>query len=256
MANAAYIGLPECFDYILLYIYEMLPAPIYSLLINILANSLALFTALQTLVTSLISSNPMRWDAQTVLPPLIGVFAAYLALLSLYRTTSWILRTSIWILKWGTILGALVAGAGWYMGDRMEGSIGNYGFVSNVGGFVLDVINGQGQNVVGRSKSKSRIRNSHRLSRSPNKKPQIWESFERHRDWQNQENAAITDEPTNFPQIFNDLVGVASKAVGGSRWWKVVQGDGNADHDNMKDEGKEGQVRWKTKSRASTSRSR
>jgi hypothetical protein len=256
MAHAAFIGLPECFDYILLYIYETLPAPIYSFLINILANSLALFTALRALAISLVSTNPLSWDAQTVLPPLIGVFAAYLALLSLYRTTSWILRTSVWVLKWGTILGALIAGAGWVMGDRVDGSIGNYGFVSSVGGFVLDVINGQGQNVVGRLRSKSRIRNSY-PSRSTNKKPKIWESFERHREWENQQNAASTDETSNLPQILNDFVGVANRAVGSSGWWSVGGGDADAGRDNMKDvKGNEGRSRRKPKSRSSSSRSR
>lgn len=246
MANM-HIGLQQSFDYILVYIYETLPAPLYSLLFNILANSLALFTALQTLVTSLIS---LSWDAQTLLPPLIGIFTAYLALLSLYRTTSWVLRTSVWIIKWGIILGALMAGAGWCMGNRAERSIVNYGFVSNVGGFVLDMINGEGQDV-SRSRSKSRVRNS-RPSRSPNKKPKVWESFKRHREWQNQEKAAVTDKKTSLPQIFNDLVvGVASKAVGGSGWWN----DRDVG-DNMKDEEKERQSRWKSKTRSSSSRSR
>ena len=255
LANAPYIGLPDCFDHILLYIYETLPAPLYSFLINILANSLALFTALRTLIISLISSNPLGWNTQTVLPPLIGIFTAYLALLSLYRTTSWILRTSIWILKWSTILGALIAGAGWYMGNRMEGTIGDYGYISDVGGFVLGVINGQGQNVAGHSRS--RIWNSHRLSQSRNKKPRIWESFERHREWHSQEKEAITDEPANLPQIFNDFIGIANRAVEGSRWWWVVGGYENADRGNLKDgEAKEGQDRWKTRSKSSRSRSR
>lgn len=241
--------LPECFDQILLYLCETLPSPLYSLLINILANSLALFTALQTLLTSLIYST---WDPQSILPPLIAIFAAYLALLSLYRTTAWFLRTSLWILKWGTIFGALVAGAGWYLGNRVDGSVGNYAFVSNFGGLVLDMINGQGQNVPPHSGSKSRIRNS-RNSRSPNGRPKIWESFERHREWQNQEQAAITYQPPDLPQIFNDLAGVATKAVVGWRWWSIV-GDGDAAHDVVKDD--ERHSRRKTGSGSSSSRSR
>jgi len=150
-------------------------------------------------------------------------------------------------------LGALIAGVGWYMGDRVGGGIRNYASLSNVGGFVLDVINGQGQNV-GRSRSKSRIRKPYR-SRSLEKKPKIWESFERHRERQNQEEVAITDEATNLPQIFNDIAGVANRAVGGSKWWGVVGGDGDASR-GEDDAAKGGQSRWKSKSRSSSSRSR
>jgi hypothetical protein len=244
MTTAAAIGLPECFDYALLYIHDTLPAPLYSLLISILANSLALFTALQTLLTSLISTSPLNWDALTVLPPLISIFAAYLALLSLYRTTSWILRSSIWILKWGTILGALMAGAGWFMGNTVQGGVGNYGAVSNIGGFVLDVINGQGKNA---GRSRSRPRKSH-LSRSAGKKPKIWESFERHREWKNQGKESTSDESTTISQIFNHLLGVASR---GGQWWNVAE---YADRNDVEKERTEGQSRRNIKSSSSRSR--
>ena len=139
-----------------------------------------------------------------------------------------------------------MAGAGWYMGHRMEGGIGNHDYISDVGGFVLGVINAQGQNVVGHSRSKLRIQNSHRLSQPRNKKPRVWESFERHREWQNREQEAITDEPTNLPQIFNDFIGIANRAVEGNRWWRAAEGG----------ERKEGQSNWGTKPGSRSSRSR
>jgi len=222
----------------LLSIRDTLPAPLYSLLINILANSLALFTALQTLVTSLLQTS---WDAHIVLPPLISIIAAYLALLSLYRTTSWILRSCIWILKWGTIFGVLMAGAGWFMGNRVQGDIANYGVASNIGGFVLDVINGQGNNA-GRSRSRTR------KSQSATKKPKIWESFERHHEWKNQGKEATANEPATISQIFSDFLG---SAVGSSEWWNVV---GGANRDDIEQDRRRGQSRRNIKSSSSRSR--
>ncbi|PBK95681.1 hypothetical protein ARMGADRAFT_894201, partial [Armillaria gallica] len=96
---------------------EQLPPPVYSFIISMLSHCLAFCTAFYTLVGGLASTNPLQWNAQTVLPPLIAVFSAYFALLSLYRTTSWMLRTSFWFIKWGTIVAALIGASGWVFGS-------------------------------------------------------------------------------------------------------------------------------------------
>src|SRR6267154_831419 len=99
--DLADITLPAFLDPLLDFFAEQLPPPLYSFLISLLSHSLALFTALVSLISSLVSSKPWEWDAQTIIPPLITFLAAYLALVSLYRTTSWMVRTSFWFIKWG-----------------------------------------------------------------------------------------------------------------------------------------------------------
>src|SRR5882762_10277449 len=144
------ISLPAIIDPILSYLSSVLPPPLYSFLLTLLAHSLALFTSLISLGYTLLSSRPWEWDAQTVIPPLITFLAAYLALVSLYRTTSWMFHIGVWVMKWGTIVGALVAGAGWVaaqaggMGGGNGIGLGQGGMMSFLGSLILDTINGQG----------------------------------------------------------------------------------------------------------------
>ncbi|KAH7926691.1 hypothetical protein BV22DRAFT_986085, partial [Leucogyrophana mollusca] len=170
------IPLPAFLDPLLDYLADQLPPPLYNFLLTFLSHVLALLTALVSLVASLISSKPWEWDAQTVLPPLITFLAAYLALVSLYRTTSWMFRTCLWFIKWGTIFGALTAGAGWYMGNQGGGR----GIVTSLGGILLDMLNGQGQNAPGGTRAPPQTRTK---TETQKKRPKTWESFEKHQQW-------------------------------------------------------------------------
>ncbi|EEB98901.1 hypothetical protein MPER_01509 [Moniliophthora perniciosa FA553] len=119
MANItpADIPLPAFLDPLLDYLSDNLPPPIYSFIITFASHSLALISALSSLFSTLLRTNPSQWDAQTILPPLIAFLTAYLALVSVYRTTTWMVRTSFWFIKWGTILAVLFGGMGWIMGS-------------------------------------------------------------------------------------------------------------------------------------------
>ncbi|TFK44553.1 hypothetical protein BDQ12DRAFT_673200 [Crucibulum laeve] len=257
--------IPALFDPVLDYLSETLPSPLYSFLINLVSHCMTLFAALFNLFTSLISTNPLQWDAQTVLPPLISVLAAYLALASLYRTTSWMIRTSVWFIKWGTIIGALTAGAGWYMGSTQGNGVGGYGIVSSIGGLLLDMINGKGQNAAGgsRANSQSRIPRS-RSSRSKTtsqKKPKPWDTFESHRQWQYQERAQGNGDATDIQKIINDIVETATNLFGETSWWGSAKsvfdgatGSTNG-HQNEETDTRQQPPR-KAKSRSSSSRSR
>jgi hypothetical protein len=172
------IPLPAVLDPILSYLSSVLPPPFYSFLLTVLSHSLALFTALVSLCYTLLSSKPWEWDAQTIIPPLITFLAAYLALVSLYRTTSWMFQTGVWVMKWGTIIGALVAGAGWIAaqgGGGGVGQLGGGGVMSFLGGLILDAINGRGQNAAGGSRSRSRTQSQSRTRSKP------WEPFQQSR---------------------------------------------------------------------------
>jgi len=174
------IPFPAILDPILSYLSSVLPLPLYSFLLTLLSHSLALFTSLISLCYTLLSSRPWEWDVQTVIPPLITFLAAYLALVSLYKTTSWMFHVGVWVMKWGTIVGALVAGAGWLVAQAGGVDDGNgvgqargMGVMSFLSGLVLDAINGQGQNAAGSTRSQSR---SHTQSKSRTRS-KAWEPF-------------------------------------------------------------------------------
>ena len=62
------------------YLSSVLPGPVYSIVESLITHSLALLSALFNFVTTVASAQ--NWDAQKILPPLITLLAAYLALLS------------------------------------------------------------------------------------------------------------------------------------------------------------------------------
>ncbi|KAF5370696.1 hypothetical protein D9758_002079 [Tetrapyrgos nigripes] len=195
--------LPEFFDPLLSYLSDVLPGPAYSLLISFLSHVLAIISALFSLWSSLLSTSPAQWDTQMVLPPLIALLSAYLALYSLYRTTTFMLRTSLWFIKWGTILASLAAMSAWFMGGG--NAVANGGIVSNLGVFVLDMINGE---------------KSSRRTHPKKPRPKPWESFEAHSSWQYQE--AHTGEKDS-QQVIEELISAAGVKIKETNWWSVVQ---------------------------------
>jgi hypothetical protein len=92
-------------------------------------------------------------------------------------------------MKWGTILGALVAGAGWVAtqaggggGGGGVGQAGGSGMMSFLGGLILDAINGRGQNAAGGSRARSRSRTQPQSRTRPN----AWEPFQQQQQQQRQ----------------------------------------------------------------------
>src|ERR1700722_7392313 len=171
---------------------------------SFLYNLIALFTS----ISSLISTNPSEWDAQTLLPPLITFLTAYLALISLYRTTSWMIRTSLWFIKWGTIISIIIASLGWLLGTA--NSIGFPGapwIVSSLNRYLI-----RQQNTAAPSRASSR-------RRRVNPKPKPWDSFERHRKWRQKE-----QENGDALKVIDDIIGATGQALKQSRWWEVLKG--------------------------------
>ncbi|KIK98647.1 hypothetical protein PAXRUDRAFT_31028 [Paxillus rubicundulus Ve08.2h10] len=205
------IPLPPFLDPVLDYLSERLPPELYSFLSSFFSHSLALFTAFISLVSSLIASKPWEWDAQTILPPLISFLAAYLALVSLYRTTSWMFRTTFWFIKWGTIFGVLAAGAGWYMGNQ-GASGGETGLASTLGTIVLNMLNGD-QGAAGARRPPS--------SRDQENRPKPWESFEKPRQRPYQE--GNREGENEAQQIMSDIMVAANRLLVGGGWWDTAR---------------------------------
>ncbi|KXN90185.1 hypothetical protein AN958_04675 [Leucoagaricus sp. SymC.cos] len=214
--------LPAILDPILDYLESSLPRLLYTFLLNTISHCLALLSALVSLLLSLLSRNPTEWDAQTVLPPLIGVLAAYLALTSIYRTTTWFIRTSFWVMKWGFIVGGLAVGMGWYMGGNQAGGLIDSGFVSHLGNLVMDAINGDNRNAIGHERY-NHVYASRSPPKSTNKRPKIWESFDRHNEWQYNEDQTEMNRGSDLETLFNNLIDVAGQMVGEVSWWSGMK---------------------------------
>lgn len=193
------IPLPAFVDPLLDYLSDSLPSPVYSFIIAFASRCLAVISALLTLFGALLETHPSEWDITTLLPPLIAFFAAYFALVSLYRTTSWMLRTSIWFIKWGTILGALVGGAGWWMGAN--NAVGAPGVASVLGGLVLDMINGE----KGTKDSPRSVRG--KANRNTRTRPKAWDNFQKHKEWQYEE--ATNSQGVDAQAVLEEILATA-----------------------------------------------
>ncbi|KAH7915207.1 hypothetical protein BJ138DRAFT_1142257 [Hygrophoropsis aurantiaca] len=246
MLDPSDIPLPAFLDPLLDYLADQLPPPLYTFLLKFLSSALAVVTALVSVVASLISTNPSEWNVQTILPPLITFFAAYLALVSLYRTTSWMIRTSLWFIKWGTIFGALTAGAGWYMGTQNGGR----GIVTTMGGVLLDMLNGQGQNAAGGTRAPPAARTK---TQTQNKRPKAWESFEKHRVWQYEEDAGSAQERNDAQKIMSEIGAAANRILAEGGWWDTAKsmlgGAGTASDEDTRAESRQSRAERRAKSR-------
>ncbi|KAI9510831.1 hypothetical protein F5148DRAFT_1010421 [Russula earlei] len=117
MANPpTQIHLPPFLAPLFSYISSCLPPPVHNALLVLLTHGLAFFGALIGLGAALISSKPSDWDAQKVIPPLITLLAAYLALASAVRTATWFVRTATWLVKWGIVAAATSVALAWLLG--------------------------------------------------------------------------------------------------------------------------------------------
>ncbi|KAJ6497869.1 hypothetical protein C8R45DRAFT_984507 [Mycena sanguinolenta] len=216
------LPLPAFLDPLLNYLSDNLPGPVYSFLITLFSHFLALCTALYALLLSLLSTHPLQWDAQTVLPPLIALLTSYLAIISLYRTTSWMFRTGLWFMKWGTLVGGTVAAFSWLLFQQNANGLAGRGIVAGLGSVVLDMLNGDGRNAAGGPRTRSRSRKpAKKTAGSRMKKPKPWDSFERHREWQYQENGGAESE--DAPDVLATLMDKAAEAVTGNAWWEVAK---------------------------------
>ncbi|KAJ7668413.1 hypothetical protein DFH06DRAFT_1321668 [Mycena polygramma] len=241
------LPLPAFLDPILVYLSETLPAPVYTFIITLLSHLLALCTAFYALFLSLLSTHPLQWDAQTVLPPLIALLTSYLAIVSLYRTTSWMFRTSLWFIKWGTVIGAIVAASSWLLFQQDVNGLAGRGIVAGVGSLVLDMLNGDERNAAGGPRTRSRSRKQAKKSNARLKKPKPWDSFESHREWQYQENEGANGGAAG--DVLGNIMNAAGEAVAGSRWWEAAKSAFMGEEVPDEQESSPGQRKAKTKTR-------
>ncbi|CCM05693.1 uncharacterized protein FIBRA_07924 [Fibroporia radiculosa] len=221
-------AVPDFFDPLLDYLSSILPPTVYAILTTLISYTLSLAMSSFSLVKGIVSSPPSSWDAQTILPPLITFLAAYLALVSLYRTTSWMIRTGIWVVKWGFILSVLAASAGWMLGSAQAnggndiGGLVTGGVLPAVGGMLLDMLNGQ--NTAGGPRPGSRSSRA-KTQREKAPRPKAWETWDKHREWEYSENAqAEADGRSAEGNVLGDIMGAIGRTVVEGGWWETAKG--------------------------------
>ncbi|KAF8813654.1 hypothetical protein BYT27DRAFT_7180405 [Phlegmacium glaucopus] len=197
-------------DPVLKYIAAYLPPPLYSVVITLLSRSFTTATSIARLCNLLL---PTDWNVQAFLPAIITILAAYLALASLYRTTSLVLRTSFWLIKWGSIISILLAGASYYMGNNV--AVGNRGIIPDIGRYMINLANGDHGSAGAWQTAKLRQGRKQKPQR-----PKAWESFARHREWQYQE---ANDGQVQGEQLVTIIADAADRILEKSEWWAVVK---------------------------------
>ena len=163
-------NLPAVFDPLLDYLSDLLPPTAYNIVESLFEHSWTLTRSLLALIVTLITSPSSLWDAEKILPPLITLLAAYLALVSFYRTTGWMIRTAFAFVKWGFILTTLGAAAGYILANGAGGAAGdgitafrNGQIIPMIGGFLLGLLNRDGSNEA-RGSSPSRTQSTRKSS--------------------------------------------------------------------------------------------
>jgi hypothetical protein len=132
------------------------------------------------------------------------------------------IRTSIFFIKWGTILAVIIGCTGWAVGNSNSILLPFMGDTAYGAGsrFLFDLFNGMGKDT-----DRSQSTRSRRKPPPPGAgaKPKPWDSFERHREWQFQQQQE-TDRNGDALKTIGDIVGAAEKALKGSKWWEAARG--------------------------------
>ncbi|KAI9456299.1 hypothetical protein F5148DRAFT_1017662 [Russula earlei] len=212
MANPpTQIHLPPFLAPLFSYISSCLPPPVHNALLVLLTHGLAFFGALIGLGAALISSKPSDWDAQKVIPPLITLLAAYLALASAVRTATWFVRTATWLVKWGIVAAATSVALAWLLGTGDGGS----GVVPSLIAMVSDVLSGRGQDAAANASGGG--------SQRARSRPQAWDSFDKHWEWQFEEQQWNAADSTSAATQVQQFVANALDAASGS-WLSLARG--------------------------------
>jgi hypothetical protein len=218
--SPADLPIPNVFNPVLDFLQENLPSPFYAVIFSVLSNVLAIITALYTLILSLLSTNPSNWDVQVILPPVIALLTAYLALVGLYRTTTWFLRTTFWFMKWGVILGALIAACGWVVGTTSRNdATGRSSVAEAISGLVVDLID-----------DRSGGKNPKWVKTEMKQRRRAWDSFNRQQE--NAQNQHPSSLEALIATIFMDNEAISS------RWWEVAKDLFKVKDSNGRREGK------------------
>ena len=187
------------------YLRDAVPPLLYRSLVSCLSHAVSAANAFVSLCATVRTTDDLT--VQALLPPIVTILAAYLALRSMYRTAAWAVSLVFWLAKWGVILAIIFAG---------------YAFVTGSVDNLRDCPGGDCSNRDGIG-FKQRTRPS---------RPRV----QIHQGWQYQHaQSKDSKEQQRSPevqQLFNIVNKAADFALGENQWWKAVNGlvsGGNAE---------------------------
>ncbi|KAI0340464.1 hypothetical protein BDW22DRAFT_1360448 [Trametopsis cervina] len=260
MAEATVDNLPELFDPVLDYLFSVLPTNVYDTIELVTTQGYHALSSIFSLVRTLASE---AWDIEKILPPLITLLAAYLALVSFYRTSAWMIRTAFAFVKWGFILTTLGTAAGYFLANANVGGaeagrgLGNWGLASTIGGLLSEYMNGPQAAPKGTRPS---TRSSSSSKKSKTKaRPKAYDSWDKQRQWQYSE---AQEEGQSSPiaeaqKAISDMLGKAGRVALQSGWWEAAQDAGQKVLSQMGGDSSDGErqeTRRKRKERNTRSR--
>ncbi|KAH6914170.1 hypothetical protein BKA70DRAFT_1260582 [Coprinopsis sp. MPI-PUGE-AT-0042] len=191
------------------YLEENLPPSAYSTLLSVCSYAMALFMIGAQVVGHLLA----KWNWEAILPPVMTLFAAYMALTGFYRTTSWTFRLVIFCMKWGSILGTFMVGAGWLAALNGNGQQDVAENLGKLGSRAAGWLSGNGQANRATTRPRSTRKQGTKQSRPwDTKKPNY--PHER----------AVQPELEEVQKIIQNIVQQGDQMFEGNWWWEMGKG--------------------------------
>jgi len=227
-------------DVLLDFLEDTLPPAIYDTISTLLEYLLTVFTSLNSGFAYFLRSaggDPSNGQGgyseaiQAFLPPVLSVIAIYFAVLSVYHTAASFVRTTVWLVKWGIILGVIAAGTGFFAGRGAGDGIALQDLnLSNVVRLASQLLPDPSANIerAERRRAARAAGNRDARLRRAGQRPSVFDSFAEHDAWK--KNQQLTEDTQEYvKQIFeasqkvvNDGSGLMNILFGGRR-----QGDDN-----------------------------
>ena len=168
---------------------------------------------------------------QALLPPVLSVIAIYFAVLSAYHTAASFVRTTVWLVKWGIILGVIAAGTGFFAGRGAGDGIALQDLnLNNVVRFASQLLPDPNANIerAERRRAARAAGNRDARLRPGGHRPSVFDSFAEHDAWK--ENQQLTEDTQEYvKQVFE----AGQKVVkDGSGFMSLVFGRRGQGNDN------------------------
>lgn len=190
--------------------HDTLPKSLLMILDPIYSNLASLAAKCYSVTDASVMDVFASFNLQTLLPPVISILTIYFALVSLYHTTTFFVRSTVFLLKWGTLIGVSAAALGYVANMFRPNS--------------FDIFN-QGE-----------------ARRPPfrSARPRVWDTFEEHRRWrenQREENPYAADAGRITRETVEKFIDATQQMANQAGWWgtlsefaaKTFVGDNAAD---------------------------
>jgi len=168
---------------------------------------------------------------QALLPPVLSVIAIYFAVLSAYHTAASFVRTTVWLVKWGIILGVIAAGTGFFAGRGAGDGIALQDLnLNNLVRLASQLVPGPNAYIerTERRRAARAVGNRDARLRRGEQRPSVFDSFAEHNAWK--ENQQLTEDTQEYvKQVFETGQKVIKDGSGlmGLLFGGRMQGDDN-----------------------------